>query len=150
MESIFGKTKPKTPAPKSHPAGEGTKGSGDGCSVVKGAGKGAKKAIKVERKIPKDKLKYKPKKRGNAPIGEDGKPIELHHKDQSLGNKSPRDEMTRTDHRGKGNYKKNHPNTGQKPSTVDRAESSKQHTDYWKKEHDSGRFDNLPEQKNRK
>ena len=37
------------------------------------------------------------------------------------------DEMTRTDHRGKGNFKKNHPNTGQKPSTLDRNESSKQH-----------------------
>jgi len=34
--------------------------------------------------------------------------------------------MARTDHRGKGNFKKNHPNTGQKPSTVDRVESSTQ------------------------
>ena len=117
----------------------------DGVKIVKSVSN-SNKTIKVERKIPKDKLKYKPKKRGDAPIGEDGKPIELHHKDQSLGNKSPRDEMTRTDHRGKGNYKKNHPNTGQKPSTVDRTESSKQHRDHWKQEYDSGRFDNLPEQ----
>ncbi len=101
----------------------------------------------VRRKIPKDKLKYKPKKRGDAPIGEDGKPVELHHTDQSLGNKSPRDEMTMTDHRGKGNFKKNHPNIGQKPSTVDRAESGKQHKQHWKDDWDSGRFDNLPDKK---
>jgi len=98
----------------------------------------------VTKKIPKSKLK-KPKKRGNAPIGEDGHPVELHHNDQDLGNASSRSEMTRTDHRGKGNFKKNHPNTGQKPSTVDRSESSTQHKNHWKNEWDSGRFDNLPE-----
>ncbi len=81
-------------------------------------------APQVRRKIPRDKLKYKPKKRGDAPIGADGKPVELHHTDQDVGNKSPRDEMTMTDHRGKGNFKKNHPNTGQKPSAVDRPYSS--------------------------
>ena len=58
----------------------------------------------------------------------------------------PLDEITRTDHRGKGNFKKNHPNTGQKPSKVDRSESSRQHKEHWKSEYDSGRFDNLPEQ----
>ena len=102
-------------------------------------------APQVRRKIPKDKLKYKPKKRGDSPIGSDGKPVELHHTDQSLGNKSARDEMTMTDHRGKGNFKKNHPNTGQKPSAIDRTESSKQHKQHWKDEWDSGRFDNLPD-----
>lgn len=98
----------------------------------------------VSHKIPRDKLR-KPKKRGNAPIGEDGHPVELHHNDQSLGNKSPRSEMTRTEHRGEGNYKKNHENTGQKPSTVDRAEARAEHREYWTEQYDSGEFDNLPE-----
>ncbi len=120
--------------------GNTTKAAEDCGTTNCGGGKNTK-APQVARKIPKDKLKYKPKKRGDAPIGSDGKPVELHHKDQSLGNKSPRDEMTMTDHRGKGNFKKNHPNTGQKPSTVDRAESSKQHKEHWKDEWDSGRFD---------
>ena len=53
------------------------------------------------------------------------------------------DEMTRTDHRRKGNFKKNHPNTGQKPSTLDRNEFSR-HTE---SEHDSGRLCGLPKQK---
>jgi RHS repeat-associated protein len=63
-------------------------------------------APEVTRKIPNDKLKFKPKNKGNAPIGEDNKPVELNHTDQKAGNASPREEMTRTDHRGKGNYKK--------------------------------------------
>ncbi len=112
---------------------------------VEGPRKQAVDIPEVRRKIPKDKLKYKPKERGNAPIGEDGKPVELHHIDQSKGNVSPRDEMTRTDHRGKESFKDNHPNTGQSPSTVDRAESSKQHKKYWKSEWDTGRFKELPD-----
>jgi RHS repeat-associated protein len=106
----------------------------------------AGKSIEVTRKFPKEKLKFKPKKRGNAPIGEDGKPIELHHTDQSKGNSSPRVEATRTEHRGPGNYKKEHSNTGQEPSTIDRTESRRQHKDHWRDEWDAGRFDDLPEQ----
>ena len=112
--------------------------------AVNTAGDASKSGVQVTRKIPKDKLKYKPKKRGNAPIGEDGKPVELHHLDQTQGNASARAELTRTDHRGKGNYKKNHPNTGQKPSTVDRTESSQQHRQHWENEWDADRFDDLP------
>jgi RHS repeat-associated protein len=109
-------------------------------------GKALSKACKVPEKVPKEKLKFKPSERRRAPIGSDGKPVELHHMDQKLGNDSPRSEMTQTDHRGEGNYTENHPNTGQDPSTVDRSESSQQHKDYWNQQWDSGRFDNLPKQ----
>jgi len=51
--------------------------------------------------------------------------------------------MTRTEHRGKGNFKKNHSNTGESKSQIDRNEFDKQRTDYWEKEWDNGRFDNL-------
>jgi len=51
--------------------------------------------------------------------------------------------MTRTDHRGGANYKKNHSNTGQNPSKIDRKTFSKQRTKHWKKEWDSGRFGNI-------
>lgn|SRR5262249_48423722 len=92
----------------------------------------------VTQRIPDDQLRA-PSRRGNAPIGSDGRPVELHHLDQSLGNASPRAEMTRTDHRGAGNYSRNHDNTGQRPSTVDRAESRAEHRDYWGEQWDSGR-----------
>jgi 5-methylcytosine-specific restriction endonuclease McrA len=52
--------------------------------------------------------------KGRAPIGDDGYPMELHHKkplaeggDNSLENLQP---MTQTEHRRADNYKKNHPN----------------------------------------
>jgi hypothetical protein len=93
---------------------------------------------RVTRRLPDDEL-TPPTRRGNAPIGPDGHPIELHHLDQRTGNASPRAEMSRTDHRGPGNYSANHPNTGQQPSTVDRRESRAQHRQYWEEQWDSGR-----------
>ena len=51
--------------------------------------------------------------------------------------------MTRTDHRGAGNFKKNHQNTGQKPSEIDRAQWQKEQKQYWREEYDSGRFDDF-------
>jgi hypothetical protein len=78
-------------------------------------------------------------------MGADNHPVELHHVDQNLGNASPRKEMTRTDHRGEGNFKENHSNTGEQPSTVDRAESSQQHQQYWKDQWDAGEFDSVPD-----
>ena len=98
----------------------------------------------VTRKIPSEKLKLAPKQRGRAPIGEDDKPVELHHTEQELGNESPRAEMTRTEHRGEGSFAENHPNTGQKPSAVDRTESRRQHRAHWQREWDEGRFEDLP------
>lgn len=94
-------------------------------------------------KIDSSKISSPPPERGKAPIGDDGKPVELHHRDQTKGNDSPLDEMTRTDHRGAGNYKKNHPNTGQNSSTVDRTEFDNMRESHWEQEWDSGRFDGL-------
>ena len=90
------------------------------------------------RKIPNSQL-TKPSKRGNAPIGSDDHPIELHHRNQTPD--SPLDEMTRTEHRGKGNFKKNHSNIGQQASKIDRKAWKKKQSNYWKNEWDSGRFD---------
>jgi RHS repeat-associated protein len=67
--------------------------------------------------------KYSPEdlekmKKGRPPIGSDGKPMELHHK-KSLneGGSNCFDNleiMTFTEHRSKGNFKKNHPNLGKR------------------------------------
>ncbi|NJL75159.1 MAG: hypothetical protein HC892_09110 [Saprospiraceae bacterium] len=89
-------------------------------------------------RISNDKIKSSPEKRGNAPIGEDGHPIELHHRNQTSD--GPIDEMTRQDHRGGENYKKNHSNTGQDKSQINREQFNKQRLEHWKKEWDSGRF----------
>ena len=92
-------------------------------------------------RVSDDKIKSPPSKRGNSPTGEDGHPIELHHRDQTPD--GPIDEMTRTDHRGGGNYKKNHQNTGESSSQISRSDFAKQRKDHWKKEWDNGRFGKL-------
>ena len=53
---------------------------------------------------------------------------------------SPLMEMTRSDHRGKGNFGPNHENTGQSPSQIDRKAWYQAVKDYWKREWDRGRF----------
>ncbi len=58
-------------------------------------------------KLPPDRISEPPSKRGNAPTGDDGHPVELHHSGQQPD--SPLDETTRTDHRGGDNFKKNKP-----------------------------------------
>ncbi|RKZ74785.1 MAG: hypothetical protein DRR19_29835 [Candidatus Parabeggiatoa sp. nov. 1] len=88
--------------------------------------------------IPNQELLGPPPKRGNAPIGKDGKPVELHHRGQNPN--SPLDEMTQTDHRGGENYSKNHQNTGNSPSKIDRQAWRKEQKKYWKNEWDSGRW----------
>jgi RHS repeat-associated protein len=91
-------------------------------------------------KVPDDKLKYAPIKRGLPPIGDDGNPIELHHRGRDPN--GPVDEGTRTDHRGPGNHKMNHPGPNQ---GVDHgSEWKKWREDYWKREWDRGRFRGLP------
>lgn len=45
--------------------------------------------------------------KGKPPIGPDGHPMELHHKDGTMGGGV--EPMSRTDHRLGDNYKKNHP-----------------------------------------
>ena len=99
-----------------------------------------KKVIKVKKAKKKD-IKEPPKKRGNAPIGKDGHPIELHHPKQTP--KRVREESTRTKHRGKGNYKKNHKNTGRKRSKIDRKKSKSEHRNYWKNQWDLGAWDRM-------
>ena len=68
---------------------------------------------------------------GRAPIGTDGHSVELHHDGQKAN--SPLKEMTRTDHRGGANYKKNHPNTGQKPSQINRSQFNKIREYHWQR-----------------
>lgn len=69
---------------------------------------------------------------GKPPIGKDGKPVELHSPDQTHTDESQ--EMTRTDHRGGDNFKKNHRNTGQEPSKVDRRQAARDRREHWKRE----------------
>lgn len=103
---------------------------------------GGEIVVADENKLPDDRLKAPPPKRGNAPIGDDGKPVELHHAGQE--DDSEIVEKTSTDHRGKENNKKNHQNTGQDPSKIDRKKFDQMREKYWQKEWDKGRFDNLP------
>ena len=69
-------------------------------------------------------------KQGKAPIGNDGKPVELHHDGQDP--KGPVKEMTQTDHRGGDNFKNNHSNTGQEPSKIDRNQAAQARRQHWK------------------
>ncbi|MEQ1572433.1 MAG: HNH/ENDO VII family nuclease, partial [Ilumatobacteraceae bacterium] len=98
-------------------------------------------ASKSGTKIPTDELLAPPSARGRAPTGSDGHPVELHHRDQTPD--GPLDEMTRTDHRGAGNFGQNHTNTGQEPSKIDRKAFGKERTEYWEGEWDGGRFDGM-------
>ncbi len=95
-------------------------------------------AAQTGRKIPNSEL-IPPTRRGRAPTGSDGHPVELHHRNQ--GPDDALDEMTRTDHRLGDNFKKNHPNTGQKRSKIDRQQWRKQQRKYWEDEWDRGRWD---------
>lgn len=89
-------------------------------------------------KISSDRISAPPSKRGNAPIGDDGNPIELHHTDGPEGQLK---EMTQTDHRRGDNFKENHPPGYKKLSTDERKQFNKDKKDYWKKEWDKGRFE---------
>jgi hypothetical protein len=44
----------------------------------------------------------------------------------------PLREMTPQDHRGGANFKKNHPNTGQEPSQIDRNKFKQDRQKHWK------------------
>jgi YD repeat-containing protein len=91
------------------------------------------------RKLPDDRIIGPPRERGLAPVGDDGSPVELHHRGQRQD--SPLDEMTRTEHRGPGNFGANHDNTGQSPSQIDRELFNTERRSYWSREWDSGRFE---------
>jgi hypothetical protein len=90
-------------------------------------------------KLPNDRINAPPTERGVPPTGDDTFPVELHHRNQ--GPNDPLDEMTRTDHRGAGNFSANHPNTGQAPSQIDRIKFKKERVDHWNDEWDAGRWD---------
>jgi RHS repeat-associated protein len=86
-------------------------------------------------KVPNDQLNP-PSARGNAPTSkQDGAAVEIHHENQSPD--GPYKEMTRTEHRGKGNYKKHHDTA--KKSEIDREKANSDRREYWKDEWDSGR-----------
>ena len=86
-----------------------------------------------ENQINRELLE-KPTKRGNAFVfKKDRTSVELHHVGQSADD--PYIEMHISDHRGKGNYKKNHPNSNA-ATQVDRNEFNKQKRHYWQKEYD--------------
>ncbi|WP_433958713.1 HNH/ENDO VII family nuclease [Cytobacillus horneckiae] len=71
----------------------------------------------MQTRLPNSEINQ-PVKRGNAPTSKkDGKPIEIHHNEQSPD--GPFHEMHRTDHRLGENYKLNHPNLGS-PSKINR------------------------------
>ena len=67
---------------------------------------------------------------GKAQVGKDGKPVELHHEGQQTNGQTR--EMTQTEHRGGENFKKNHPNTGQQPSQINRNQANQARRKHWK------------------
>lgn len=71
--------------------------------------------------------------KGKPPIGKDNHPVELHSPEQT--HKDQLKEMTRSDHRGKRNFKKNHTNTGQQRSVVPKNQRAKDRRAHWKKVH---------------
>ena len=88
--------------------------------------------IAPENKIDRSLLNP-PTKRGNAPTFKDTKePVEIHHVGQNPN--GPFKEMSSQEHRGKGNFKKNHPFLGE-PSKIDRNEFNKAKEEYWIKEY---------------
>jgi RHS repeat-associated protein len=88
-------------------------------------------------KLPNDALDP-PSKKGNAPKSkEDGHPVEIHHDKQNKN--GPFSEKTRTGHRGKENYKTNHP-FPKKRSEIDRRSFDKEVRQYWTDQWNSGRF----------
>ncbi len=89
------------------------------------------------QRLPNDEM-LPPTHRGNAPVStKDGFPIEIHHQGQEPD--GPFEEMSRTDHRGKGNDIKNHPNKG-KSSKIDRTQFNRDKRRYWEKEWDRDRW----------
>ena len=70
-------------------------------------------------------------KQGKAPLDSDGRPVELHHQNQRP--EGPVQEMTREQHRGRGNYNQNHPQGNRQPSRIDRNEAARQRREYWKR-----------------
>ncbi|MEM6816987.1 MAG: HNH/ENDO VII family nuclease [Bacteroidota bacterium] len=115
----------------------------DNLSIVSKVNGASDDLLQGGNRLSNDRLNAAPDKRGNAPIGDDGNIIELHHRNQTSN--GPIDEMTRTDHRGGSNFSKNHSNTGQQTSNIDRKKFNQLRKQHWQKEWDNGRFNNLPD-----
>ena len=91
-------------------------------------------SIDDSNKIGKDLLNP-PLKRGNAPtFKSDNTPVEIHHQGQNSD--GPFKEMHKVNHRGKGNYKANHPEHTNK-SNINRKQFDKARIEYWKYEYDN-------------
>jgi RHS repeat-associated protein len=85
-------------------------------------------ASKIDRKILDA-----PSKPGDAPtFKSDGTKVEIHHEGQNPN--GPFKEMHKTDHRGRGNDKVNHPDKGSE-SKIDRKEFQRARREYWKEEY---------------
>ena len=80
-------------------------------------------------RIDPEKISAPPSKPGNVPIGNDGKPIEIHHADGADG---PLVEMTQTEHRRGGNFKANHPDGHPKLTAKERKQFNKDRRQYWR------------------
>ncbi|WP_276880496.1 HNH/ENDO VII family nuclease, partial [Bacteroides heparinolyticus] len=93
---------------------------------------GFKIEISPENKIDRNLLNP-PSKPGNAPtFKKDNKAVEIHHEGQNPN--GPFKEMSQHDHRGKGNYSKNHPKMVEN-SKINRVEFNKAKKAYWKNEY---------------
>ena len=66
--------------------------------------------------------------KGNSPLDQDGKPIELHHVGQNAD--SPLAELSRDEHRGKENFTVLHDSTLE--SKIDRVSFNKEKSEHWK------------------
>jgi len=92
--------------------------------------------------VPTHRLKYAPKRRGEAPIDFESNPIELHHPNSS--DPLTVREWTYSEHRGTGAKRPNHPSPWTGMSEADRATYKQEKWLYWAEQWDSGRFTGLP------
>jgi RHS repeat-associated protein len=91
--------------------------------------KSASESGAVDKSTPENQERMS---QGKAPLDKDGKPVELHHEGQTQN--GPVKEMTQQEHRGGENFAKNHTNTGQQPSQINRSEAAKARRQHWKKQ----------------
>ena len=117
--------------------GKGQGGGGDNVNWKNG-----KKTVDVNGKtVTMDKNTFDPgfvdkqgrtntqrMEQGLAPIGTDGKSVNIHHIDQT--DNGPVMEITATEHQQ--NYSKLHTNIGQAPSKINRSKFNKWRREYWK------------------
>ena len=96
-------------------------------SAKKFSKEGLKIEISKENKIDRNLLDKSSKPDGAPTFKSDGKKVEIHHEGQNPN--GPFKEMHKNEHRGKKNYKKNHPNIN-RPSKIDRREFDKARKEY--------------------